>query len=182
MLTLTVPASDSVRLWDEKNEVFYIKQAFKGGTVKLEHSLISISRWEEKWCKPFLSTDKTEEELNDYIHCMAINQQDDTIFNYLTQENYAQIAEYLERPMTATTFPKEKSGRKKIITSELVYYWMVELGIPFECEKWNIKRLLVLIRVTELERTPKKKVSRRELVNQYAELNAARRAKLHTKG
>ena len=85
--------------------------------------------------------------------------------------------------MTATTLPKERAASKKIITSEVIYYWMLELGIPFECEKWNIKRLITLIRVTELERNKgTKKVPQRDMISKYAEINARNRARFNSKG
>lgn len=140
MLTLIVPPSDAIRLWDEQNEVFYTKPPFKGGILKLEHSLISVSKWESKWCKPFIDSKKTNDEVYDYIRCMALNvNESDPIFDYLSTENHEAINKYLERPMTATTLPKERGTSKKIITSEVIYYWMLELGIPFECEKLNFQ-------------------------------------------
>lgn len=184
MLTLIVPPSDTIRLWDEQNEVFYTKPPFKGGILKLEHSLISVSKWESKWCKPFIDSKKTNDEVYDYIRCMALNvNESDPIFDYLSTENHEAINKYLERPMTATTLPKERGTSKKIITSEVIYYWMLELGIPFECEKWNIKRLIVLIRVTELERNKgTKKVPQHDMISKYAEINARNRARFHSKG
>ena len=115
MLTIIVPPVAETHMWDEVKEVFYLKPAFKGGTLNLEHQLISLSRWEEKWCKLFLSSKKTNEELMDYVRCMSIsNNRNDKIFDYLTQENYDQIVEYLDRPMTSTTLPREKIIVRKL--------------------------------------------------------------------
>lgn len=127
---------------------------------------------------------KTNDEVYDYIRCMALNaSESDPIFDYLSTENQEAINKYLERPMTATTLPKERAASKKIITSEVIYYWMLELGIPFECEKWNIKRLITLIRVAELERNKgTKKVPQRDMISKYAEINARNRARFHSKG
>ena len=145
MLTITIPATEE---FDEvKGEFVYTKEQ----TLQLEHSLISISKWESKWCKPFLAKgDKTFEETIDYIKCMTLNKNvDDEVYRCLTSDNVAAINEYIGAPMTATTFSGNEHGKKngEQITSELVYYWMVALNIPFECEKWHINRLLTLIRV-----------------------------------
>lgn len=180
MLQITIPSSE---LWDEKNEMFIYTEA---KTLQLEHSLLSLSKWESKWCKPFLSEEeKTEEEILDYIKLMTLTQNvKPETYCCLTRENYRQIDDYINAPMTATTFSKANKGKisKEIITAEIIYYWMITLNIPFECQKWHINRLLTLIKVCEIKNQPPKKMSQRETVRNNAALNAARRKKMHTKG
>lgn len=185
MLTVTIP--EVKELWDSKKEEFV---SFKGQTISLEHSLVAISKWESKWQKPFLTKNKkTSEELRDYIRCMTITQNVDPLcYVCLTKDNMDAIADYIESPMTATTFSdQKKSKNKQIITSELIYYWMIEAGIPFECQKWHINRLLTLIQICGVERerlnpNNKNKVSKDKLATDYAALNAARKKALNTKG
>ena len=171
------------RLWDEVNEKFVDS---KEHVLQLEHSLVSLSKWESKWCKPFLSKEnKTFEETIDYIRCMTINQNiPDEVYNCLTGENIREINEYISAPMTATRFSNDVMGKgsREQITSELIYYWMIALNIPFECQKWHINRLLTLIRVCNIKNQPSKKMSRREIMSRNTALNAARRKKLRTNG
>ena len=180
MLYITIP---SCEMYDESTEEFvYAKEQ----TLQLEHSLVSLSKWESKWCKPFLSKqDKTMEETIDYVRCMTVNQvSDPTVYSRLTLDNLNSINEYIGSPMTATTFsntPKGGSSGEQV-TSELIYYWMIALNIPFECQKWHLNRLLTLIRVCEVKNQPPKKMSKRDIMSRNAALNAARRNKLHTKG
>ena len=180
MLYITIP---SCEMYDESTEEFvYAKEQ----TLQLEHSLVSLSKWESKWRKPFLSKqDKTMEETIDYVRCMTVNQvSDPTVYSRLTLDNLNSINEYIGSPMTATTFsntPKGGSSGEQV-TSELIYYWMIALNIPFECQKWHLNRLLTLIRVCEVKNQPPKKMSKREIMSRNAALNAARRKKLGTKG
>ena len=181
MLQITIPSRE---LWDEsKNEFIITKEQI----LQLEHSLISISKWESKWQKAFLTKqEKTHEETIDYIKCMTLNQNvDPNVYNYLTNDNIRQINAYIDSPMTATYFSEEKEGRGgrgEQITSELIYYWMIALQIPFECQKWHLNRLLTLVRVCNIKNQPPKKRSRREIMSRNAALNAARRKQLNTKG
>lgn len=181
MLLITVPISPEI--WDEKNEEFIEP---KTASLQLEHSLVSISKWESKWHKPFLSKEpKTVEETIDYIKCMTLTQNvKSEVYDHLSKENIEEINAYIDDPKTATTFSKDrKSARsREIITSELIYYWMIALNIPFECQKWHLNRLLTLIRVCEVKNTPGKKMSQREVLNQYAAINAANRKRFNTKG
>lgn len=160
----------------------------KTQTLQLEHSLVSISKWEAKWCKPFLNTpEKSFEETIDYIKCMTITQNVRAeVYDHLSQENVNQIDDYISAPMTATTFSdeKKKRGKQEIITSELIYYWMVALNIPFDpCQKWHIARLITLVRICQAKNEPPKKGrSKRDLAAEYAKLNAERRKALNTKG
>ena len=172
-----------MEMFDEKTQEFF---TLKEQTIQLEHSLISLSKWESKWCKAFLTdNEKTIEETLDYIKCMTITQNvDPDVYKRLGQNNMKIINDYITAPMTATTFHGnlQKGSNKETITSELIYYWMIALNIPMECEKWHLNRLLTLIRVCNVKNTPAKKMSKRDIVNQNASLNAARRKQLGSKG
>ena len=181
MLQITVPLSPEG--WDEEKNEFVEP---KVQVLNLEHSLVSLSKWESKWCKPFLSkTPKTSEETMDYIKFMTITQNvKPEVYEHLTQSNIEEINSYIESPMTATTFTEDKNGKtnREIITSELIYYWMVALQIPFECQKWHLNRLITLIRVCNVKNAPPKKMSKRDIMSRNAALNAARRKQLNSKG
>ena len=181
MLRITVPLSPEG--WDEKKEEFV---SAKTQTLNLEHSLVSLSKWESKWCKPFLSnTEKTDEEILDYIKYMTLTQNvDPEVYEHLSQENIKQINDYINAPMTATTFSDDKNrkGNREIITAELIYYWMIALNIPFECQKWHLNRLLTLVRVCNIKNEPPKKMSKRDIMSRNAALNAARRNQLNSRG
>lgn len=180
VLHITIPA---VELFNEKTQTF---ESAKEVTLQLEHSLVSIRKWESKWHKPFFSKkEKTYEETLDYIKYMTITQNvKDETYLRLSQENIALINKYIEDPMTATTFSElEKSkGNNEQITAELIYYWMIALQIPPEYQKWHINQLLTLVRVCNIKNQPPKKMSRREIMERNAALNAARRKKLNSKG
>lgn len=180
MLQITVPANEK---WDEVKEEFIY---FNGATLRLEHSLVSLSKWESKWKKPFVSKEpKTVEQTIDYIRCMTITQNvDPEVYNNLTNENISQVNKYIEDPMTATWFSEDKTAKpnREQITSELIYYWMIALNIPVEFEKWHLNRLLTLIRVCNVKNQPPKKMGKNELMSRNKSLNAARRKQLHTKG
>jgi len=168
--------------WDEAKEQFIFGSDV---TLKLEHSLISISKWESKWQVPFYDSEKTEEMVKDYIRCMTLNTGiDPEVYDRLSAQNIDEINEYIASPMTASTIKDDKksSGSKERITSELIYYWMTAFNIPFECEKWHINRLIMLVRICSEKNKPTKKMSAREVMAQNKALNAARRAKLHSKG
>ena len=180
MLQITIPARE---MWDERNNEFvYTNEQ----TLQLEHSLISLSKWESKWNKPFLSKEsKTYEETLDYVKCMTLTQKvSPEIYANLTDENMRDIQRYIEAPMTATTFSEEKNtkGNREIVTSELIYYWMIALGIPLECEKWHLNRLLTLVRVCNIKNSPPKKMGKSAIMSRNASLNAARRKRLNSKG
>lgn len=157
-------------------------------TLQLEHSLISISKWESIFKKPFLnksSSDKSNEEILKYIECMTINKVDPDVYHFLTQEHYTTILAYIEDPHTATTISdrSKKRGNKEQITAELIYYWMIALTIPWETQKWHINRLLTLIQVCNIKNDPKaNKMSKREVMQNNASLNAQRKAAMKTKG
>lgn len=181
MLRLVVPISPEG--WDEQKEEFVEART---QVLQLEHSLISLSKWESKWCKPFLSTvQKTDEEVLDYIKDMTLTQSvNPDVYAHLTAENFKEIDRYINAPMTATTFSEDKTGKRnrEIVTAELIYYWMIALNIPFECQKWHLNRLLTLIRVCNIKNQPPKKMGKRNTASRYAQLNAARRQQLNTRG
>ena len=180
MLNITIPEQE---LYDEENNEF-INLPEK--TICLEHSLVSVSKWESKWKKPFLSKEpKTVEETIDYIKCMTITQNvDDKSYNYLSKKNIEDINKYIDDSMTATTFydTRKNTGRQENITSELIYFWMISLNIPMECQKWHLNRLLTLIKICNIKNDSGKKMSRSEINSRNAALNAARRKKLNTRG
>ena len=180
MLHLHIPSRE---LWDEKNQQFLYTKA---ADIHLEHSLISISNWEMKWHVPYFDEEKTDEQAIDYVKCMTVERNvDDAVYLGLTMDHINAINEYMMDPMTATTIfeiQKKESPSKKKITSELIYYWMIQFGIPFTCDKWHINRLIMLIRVCSEENKPRKKRSTREIAAEQRALNAARRAKYKTKG
>ena len=181
MLTIDVPIS--LEGWDDDKQEFVEPKTQR---LQLEHSLVSLSKWESKWHKPFYSKKElTAEELLDYIRCMTLNKNvDSDVYNHLTEKNVKEIKDYIDDPMTATTFSKEDKGRGngETVTSELIYYWMIASNIPFECQKWHLNRLITLIRVCGVKNTPPKKRSKRDIMSRNAALNAARRAKMHSKG
>ena len=180
MLRITVPA---VELWDEARQEFI---QTKEQTLQLEHSLVSLSKWESRWCKPFLSKDeKTTEQVLDYVRCMTITQNvNPDVYFRLSDENIQQINAYIDAPMTATTFREDKTGKRgrEIITSEIIYYRMSAYNIPPEYQKWHLNRLLTLIRVCDIKNQPPKKRSKRDIMATNAALNAARRKQLGTRG
>ena len=181
MLPITVKIPE--QWYEETNE--FIEESEH--VLRLEHSLVSLSKWEAKWHKHYINNkDLSTEEMLDYIRFMNITQNvSSNIFNFLSTENLKEINEYITNPMTATTFSKDSQGgrpSRDIITSEVLYAQMVELGIPFECEKWHLNRLITLIRVCAIRQQPPKKMSKEDIMNRNRALNASRRQRLHTKG
>lgn len=180
MLQITVPAAEC---FNEATNTFITT---KETALTLEHSLVSLSKWESKWCKPFLGKDrKTTEETIDYIKCMTLTQNvDSNVYLVMSDKNLEEIKKYIEGPHSATTIYEDPSAPKsrETITSELIYYWMITLNIPFECQKWHLNRLLTLIRVCNIKNKPPKKMSQRQIMSRNAQLNAMRRQQLHTTG
>lgn len=180
MLKLFVPETE---FYDEVKEEFITTE---GLVLHLEHSLVSVSKWESEFQKPFLSGgEKSNFETVKYIQCMVLSpevSQEDLL--RLTQENLEQINAYIESKYSATTFGlmPETKGRGETITSELVYYWMIAFNIPFECQHWHLNRLFALIRICNIKNSKSKKMSRREIASRNRELNAQRRAQLGTTG
>lgn len=180
MLRLVIPEKE---IWDEKNQRFLYTKDF---TIALEHSLVSISKWESKWKIPFLNDkNKTAEQLLDYIKCMTITQNvPEEAYYGLGNKEIEKINEYINDPMTATniyTFDKQR-GRKEVITSELIYYWMISFNIPFECQKWHINKLLSLIKVCSVKNSPPRKMGRNEILERNRILNEQRKLKYNTRG
>lgn len=181
MLQIAIPSHE---YYDEaKNEFVTIK----GQVLQLEHSLVSISKWESKWNKPFLSKDKkTTEEFLDYVRCMTLTQNvNPMVYRNINDKIATQIMEYIEAPMSATWFNEAKGPTRpsrEVVTSELIYYWMVALQIPFECQKWHLNRLMTLIRICNIKNAPKKKMSKSEIMSRNAALNAARRKAMGSAG
>jgi hypothetical protein len=173
-----------IELWDEKSNQFFYSHS-KEQLLQLEHSLVSLSKWESKWCKPFLTkVDKTDEETTDYIKCMTLTQNvDPDIYKFLSRENIKTVIDYIELPMTATTFSKDdhKVMNREIITAEIIYYWMITLNIPFECQKWHLNRLLTLINVCNIKNQPKK-MNKKDILANNRRINEARRNQYNTTG
>lgn len=182
MLPLVIPERE---YFDDSKQEFV---KVKAQTLTLEHSLLSISKWESEWKKPFLSKEtRTYEETISYIKCMTLNSGvSDRVYRSLTVKDRNKVLDYIEDKMTATWFNDPPGGRKggrgQVVTSELVYYWMIEYGIPFECQKWHFNRLLTLIRICEIKSGPSKKMPMRELFASNRALNEARRKALGSKG
>lgn len=179
MLYITIPKSE---LYDEETSSFI---QIKEQKLQLEHSLVSLSKWEQKTEKPFLSTGQmTFDETIEYIKCMTITQNvDPIVYLGITNDIIRQVDEYIGQKMTATTFSSiSKGGSRQIITSEIIYYWMFELNIPKECEKWHLNRLLTMIRVSSEKNSPHKKMTKGEIMARNKQLNDARKRQLNTKG
>ena len=179
-LTITVPGRD---MFDPVSGRFI---TIKETSLVLEHSLISITNWESKWHKPYLSTEKkTQEEYLDYIRCMCLTKNvNPNVFYALDAESIKAIADYISDPMTATTIRRQnKKPGREIITNELIYFWMTSFNIPFDpCQKWHLNRLLTLIEVASIKNQPPKKMNRKEMLSERHALNAQRRAKYNTRG
>lgn len=181
MLQLAIKQTE---LFDENTQEFI---QIKPTKLQLEHSLVSISKWEAKWHKPFLAdNEKTDEEILDYVTCMTITQNvDPKTYLAITGDQVKEIRSYITDPMTATTFreePNKGRSKKQTITSEVIYYQMIALNIPMECQKWHLNRLMTLIRVCSIKSQPEKKMKSGDVARKYASLNNARRSAMHSKG
>ena len=181
MLQINIPLSPEG--WDEEKQEFVEPVTL---TLELEHSLVSVQKWESKWHKPFLGREaKTTEETLDYIKCMTLTPNvDPVVYTKLTNENIQAVNDYIGAPMTATTFRKENKGKggRETITAELIYYWMVALQIPPEYRFWHLNQLLTLVQVCNIKNEPPKKMSKRDIMSRNAKLNAARRQQMNTTG
>jgi hypothetical protein len=180
MLTITVEA---IEAFDDDSQEF-ISQ---GGTIlEFEHSLVSLSKWESIYEKPFLSKEsKSAEEIVEYIKCMLLTPKvPEEIFRQLSLENYEKIHDYINGKRSATWFNEtpEAPGSRETVTSELIYYWMTVFNIPFECDQWHLNRLFTLIRICNLKQAPQKKMNSFEMAQYRRQLNAQRRAELGTSG
>ena len=170
-------------LWDPIKEEFV---EIKEQTILMEHSLLSVDKWESKWKKPYLSSDdKTPIEVIDYLRCMTITKDVNPYVYYaIPSDELKKIDEYIKDSMTATTFNNNapKSRKRDIITSEIIYWQMTQLNIPLEWERRHLNKLLTLIQVGAIKSQPPKKMSKSEIAKQNRALNAARRAKHHSRG
>lgn len=180
MLVIKVPGID---LFNETTQEFVFKEGF---VLELEHSLVSLSKWESKFEKPFLgNNEKTDEEVLAYIEAMILTEEyPPDVLKRLSKNNIVQINEYIESKMTATWFNdiKESKKSREIITAELIYYWMISLNIPIEFQYWHLNRLFTLIRVFSVKNSKSEKMSKRDLLARNRELNAKRKAELGTTG
>lgn len=185
-LTLTIPDAPEMDMWDEDRCEFVVRPGIPGATILLEHSLLSIRKWESKWHKSFIATrEKTAEEFIDYVRCMTLTKNvRPEIYDILTTDNFRVIDEYIRDPMTATTIKRKpgKGASHRIITAERIYSWMIDCEIPWDAEKWHLNQLLTLIEVRNADANPGKKMSPKALAKSNTALNAARRNKLHSKG
>ena len=181
MLELHIPGEER---WDERTNMFVYDEPV---TLRLEYSLLSLSKWESKWHKPYLDENvkKTREETLDFVRCMTLTKgADPTVYARLRRVDWLAIQQYMSDPMTAATFKDRKGGKKRARyqTADLFYAAMASYGIPFECEKWHLNRLLALIRACGEENLPPEKMGRHEQAAHIRALNAQRRAKFHSRG
>ena len=180
-MPMEIQIPDTELFNSESNEFIKIK----GRKLVLEHSLVSVHKWEAKWKKPFLSKDpKTREESLDYVKCMTLSQNvDPSLYFLIGSDILDTIQKYIDDPMTATVIKEtNKRGKNSIITSELIYYWMVALQIPWEAQRWHLNQLLTLIEVCNIKNSPSKKMSKKEIYSRNQALNAARRKAAHSNG
>lgn len=180
MLQVKIPEFE---YFDERTNEFHTVHET---TLRLEHSLVSLSKWESKWKKPFLGKgEKTIEECRDYVRCMTITQNvNPLIYKFLPNGVMKAVNDYIEDSMTATWFSKDENRRhsNEVVTAEIIYYWMVALNIPFECQNWHLNRLITLIRVCNIKNAPQKKLTRSEVLDRNRALNMARRQSMHSRG
>jgi hypothetical protein len=179
VLTIVVPLTER---YDEETNTFVVHTS---ATLELEHSLVSLSKWESFFEKGFLNQEpKTPEETLWYVRAMTLTPNvPEEVFNSLTKKHVDEIDAYIGAKMTATTFPEQQSsGSREPITAELIYYWMITLNVPFECQHWHLNRLLTLIRVCNVKNAPAKKRSKSEMMAERQRLNAERRARYGSSG
>jgi hypothetical protein len=181
MLRIKIAVGDES--FDEKTNEFI---PAKEQELQLEHSLVSMSKWESEHLKPFLGkAAQTDDEVRDYVRCMTLTQNvDPEVYKHISKSEMDQITAYMNSPMSATIVNEVAAGKgsREVITSELIYYWMVAQNIPFECQKWHLNRLFSLIKVCSIKNTPPKKMNQKEILSRNKSLNEARKKALNTKG
>lgn len=187
MLDLVIPEQHYEFFDEQKEEYVYVD--IQETKIKIEHSLISLKKWEQTWHTPFLSkSDKTYEELTDYIRCMTLSHNiDPIVYKYIPKEVIEKVVEYIKDPMTATWFKEDnlmgaQKNSREIVTAEIIYYWMIALSIPVEFEKWHLNQLLTLIKVVNIKNGKPKKVDKRIAAKERMALNKRRREQYNSKG
>lgn len=179
MLKITIPKSEQ---FDEAtSEFIHLPEV----TVELEHSLVSLSKWESKWEKPFLGDEpKTDEETVDYILFMSLDENlPEEVVTRFTIADFNKVTEYIQASMTATWFKEERSKpSREIITSEIIYYWMIQNNVPVEFQHWHLNRLITLLKVCSHKNKPPEKMNPRDAAAKQRALNEARKAKYNTSG
>lgn len=171
---------------EEYNEELNEFSTSGGIEIELEHSLVSLSKWEEEYEIPFLSNEaKTTEQVIKYIEHMTLTPEiAPEVYQKLSNSNLEDISKYIDAKRSATWFrdPPGAPPSREVITSELIYQWMIALEIPFECQYWHLNRLFTLIKICNIKQSKPEQMSRAELNARNRELNAQRRAQLGTKG
>lgn len=190
MLEITIPKQHYEYFDDVKSEFGEVN--IKETKLQLEHSLISLKKWEQTWHKPFLgSSEKTYEELTDYVRCMTLTYGiEQEIYHWIPKDVLEKIVKYIQDPMTATWFnensfigaQKVVKGQKEVVTAEIIYYWMITLNIPVEFQKWHLNQLLTLIKVVNVKNGKPEKKSKEDIIRENAALNAKRRAEMNSRG
>lgn len=188
MLEITIP-EQHYEFYDEVKEEFLPQIDIKETKIQIEHSLISVKKWEQKWHKPFLKdSEKTHEEMMDYIRCMTLTHGvDPKVYSWIPEKIIEEIIEYINDPMTATWFSKNnligaQKNSREVITAEVIYYWMIALNIPVEFQKWHLNQLLTLIKVVNIKNGKPKKVSAVDAARERAALNKKRREQYNSNG
>lgn len=188
MLELVIP-KQHYEFFDETSGEFLPPIDIKETKIQVEHSLISLKKWEQTWHKPFLDrNEKTYEELSDYIRCMTLNKGiDPNVYHWIPKEEIEKVIKYIEDPMTATWFKDNtligaQKNKRDVITAEIIYYWMISLNVPVEFERWHLNQLLTLIKVINIKNEKPKPVNREEAAKERAELNKRRRAEFNSRG
>ena len=189
MFDVVIPAQH-YEFFDEEKQEFLADVNIKETHFQIEHSLISLKKWEQKWHKPFLgkSDELTNEELADYIRCMTLTHGvDPEVYNWIPQSVVEEIIKYIKDPMTATWFKENdligaQKNSREVVTAEIIYYWMISLEIPVEFQKWHLNQLLTLIKVVNIKNGKPQKVDKRQAARERAALNAKRRAAMNSKG
>lgn len=188
MLDIIIP-EQHYEFYDDINEVFLPPINVKETKIQIEHSLISIRKWEQKWQKPFLqNVEKTYEEITDYIRCMTLTHGiDPEVYRWIPKSVIKEVIEYINNPMTATWFSDNnlvgaQKNSRETVTAEIIYYWMIALNIPIEFQKWHLNQLLTLIKVVNIKNGKPKKMNKRDAARERAALNKKRREQFNSNG